>query len=717
MDNGMESMLDTYLFETNSLLDNLDEMLVKDEKLGDFSPDDVNEIFRIMHTIKGSSAMMEFGSLSSIAHHIEDLFFYIRDKGIDSLSSQHKKELFNLMFRSEDCLRGQVEKVENGEPLDTDMDTFASEINDFLKKISSGFDDDSAEKAEGKDAAPANAGSAASSPAAEKPLAAEHLPADNNAVCFLHVFLDEGIGMENLRAFMIINALKECELDFRYYPENMESNPDTCATIIEDGFYLAFESEEMAAKAETNLCTQNHIRSYQLVSLSDLTQESAQTAPASSGPVPAAPVDNAVPQQAEAPKKPQPPAPPKPPVQNAPVKQNLISVNLTKLDSLMNIVGEIVITESMVTSSPELGQLSRDAYDNFMKSARQLRKLTDDLQDISMSLRMVPISGVFQKMNRIVRDMKQKLGKDVRLTLIGEDTEVDKTIVDSIQDPIMHMVRNAMDHGIEETSDERVKAGKSPQGEIILSASHTSSEVVISIADDGMGMNPDKLLAKAKERGILTKPESEYTRKEALGLVMLPGFSTNQTVTEFSGRGVGMDVVKKNVESVGGVVSLTSEEGKGTTFLMKIPLTLAIMDGMKVTVGSSIFTIAIANIRQSFKILSDEIIRDENGSEMVERLGSFYPILRLHEFYGIPTEVTRLEDGILMWVESSDRSFCLFVDDLIGEQQVVVKPLPAFLHSFELKNSGISGCTILGDGNISIILDIQSLHAAAMENI
>ncbi|MCI9557648.1 chemotaxis protein CheA [Clostridiaceae bacterium] len=717
MDNGMESMLDTYLFETNSLLDNLDEMLVKDEKLGDFSPDDVNEIFRIMHTIKGSSAMMEFGSLSSIAHHIEDLFFYIRDKGIDSLSSQHKKELFNLMFRSEDCLRGQVEKVENGEPLDTDMDTFASEINDFLKKISSGFDDDSAEKVEGKNAAPANAGSAASSPAAEKPLSAEHLPADNNAVCFLHVFLDEGIGMENLRAFMIINALKECELDFRYYPENMESNPDTCATIIEDGFYLAFESEEMAAKAETNLCTQNHIRSYQLVSLSDLTQESAQTAPASSGPVPAAPVDNAVPQQAEAPKKPQPPAPPKPPVQNAPVKQNLISVNLTKLDSLMNIVGEIVITESMVTSSPELGQLSRDAYDNFMKSARQLRKLTDDLQDISMSLRMVPISGVFQKMNRIVRDMKQKLGKDVRLTLIGEDTEVDKTIVDSIQDPIMHMVRNAMDHGIEETSDERIKAGKSPQGEIILSASHTSSEVVISIADDGMGMNPDKLLAKAKERGILTKPESEYTRKEALGLVMLPGFSTNQTVTEFSGRGVGMDVVKKNVESVGGVVSLTSEEGKGTTFLMKIPLTLAIMDGMKVTVGSSIFTIAIANIRQSFKILSDEIIRDENGSEMVERLGSFYPILRLHEFYGIPTEVTRLEDGILMWVESSDRSFCLFVDDLIGEQQVVVKPLPAFLHSFELKNSGISGCTILGDGNISIILDIQSLHAAAMENI
>ncbi len=351
-----------------------------------------------------------------------------------------------------------------------------------------------------------------------------------------------------------------------------------------------------------------------------------------------------------------------------------------------------------------------------MKSASQLRKLTDDLQDISMSLRMVPISGVFQKMSRIVRDMKQKLNKDVRLTLIGEDTEIDKTIVDSIQDPIMHMVRNAMDHGIEDDPSERIALGKNPQGEIILSATHTSSEVVISISDDGKGMDPEKLLAKARDKGILTKPESEYSVKEALGLVMLPGFSTNQEVTEFSGRGVGMDVVKKNVESVGGVVSLASEYGKGTTFTMKIPLTMAIVDGMKVTVGNSIFTIPIANIRQSLKILPEDVIRDENDNEMLELMDSFYPVVRLHQFFNIDTDVTELSDGIVMWVETSDRSFCLFVDELVGEQQVVVKPFPAFLNYFELKNSGIAGCTILGDGNISIILDIQSLHSAALEN-
>ncbi len=697
MDNGMEGMLDTYLFETNSLLDRLDEMLVADEKIGDFSLDDVNEIFRIMHTIKGSSAMMEFGSLAEIAHHIEDLFFYIRDKGIDSLDPQHKKELFNLMFRSEDFLRGQVEKVEAGEALDTDLDSFSGEINNFLKKISGA--------AVEEPAAPAPA-PAAASPAA--PTAAGTLPDDKEAVCFLHVFLEEGIGMENLRAYMIINAVKECGIDFRYYPENMETNSETSATIIEEGFFMAFSSEEEANKASGVLRTQGHIRSYELASMPEPEPE----APA---PVKAQPA--AAPAEAPAVSKssPKPAAQPKP-AQNAPVKQNLISVNLMKLDSLQNIVGEIVITESMVTSSPELNQLSRDAYDNFMKSARQLRKLTDDLQDIAMSLRMVPISGVFQKMSRIVRDMKQKLNKDVRLTLVGEDTEVDKTIVDSIQDPIMHMVRNAMDHGIEDDVQDRIAAGKNTQGEIVLSATHTSSEVVITIADDGKGMNPDKLLAKAREKGILTKPENEYTKKEALGLIMLPGFSTNQEVTEFSGRGVGMDVVKKNVEAVGGVVSLNSEEGHGTTFTMKIPLTMAIVDGMRVTVGRSIFTIPIANIRQSFKIMPEEIIRDENGNEMIERMDSFYPVVRLHQFYNIETDIVNLEDGILLWVENSDRSFCLFVDELVGEQQVVVKPFPAFLNFFELKNFGCSGCTILGDGNISIILDIQSLYSAALEN-
>ena len=709
MSSGMDSsILDTYLYEENNLLDQLDEMLVADEKNGDFSTDDVNEIFRIMHTIKGSSAMMEFNSISTIAHHIEDVFFYIRDKGIETLDPEHKKELFNLMFRSEDYLRSEIEKVEQGVPLSTDIDAFSNEINSFLKKISGA----APAQPEASQAAPAASGAAAPAPAASgaaasAPAAPASLPDDKDAACFFHVFLEEGVGMENLRAYMIVNAVRECEVTFRFYPSDMETDPDTSQKIAENGFFLAFDSSEDASKAEGILKTQNHIRSYELVNVPKAAppakaEEKKASVSKSTAPAPAS-TDTAAGKAA-------------PMLSHAPVKQNLISVNLMKLDSLMDIVGEIVITESMVTSSPELNLLPRDNRDNFMKSARQLRKLTNDLQDIAMSLRMVPISGVFQKMNRIVRDMKQSLGKDVRLTIVGEDTEVDKTIVDNIQDPIMHIVRNSMDHGIEETAQERIAAGKDPQGEIVLSASHTSSEVVISVKDDGYGMDPQKILEKARSKNMLTKPDSEYSQKEILGLIMLPGFSTNTEVTEYSGRGVGMDVVKKNVESLGGIVSVSSTYGEGTTISMKIPLTLAIVDGMKVTVGDSIFTIPIANIRQSFKVKADQVIKDEYGNEMVERVDHFYPIVRLHSFYHLPTEVTQMEDGILLWVEANDRSYCLFVDDLIGEQQVVVKPLPAFLSEFNLKDHGITGCTIMGDGNISIILDILSLYSIAVEN-
>ncbi len=737
MDSTMESMLETYLFETNDLLDKLDEMLVADEKIGDFSTDDVNEIFRIMHTIKGSSAMMEFNSISVAAHKVEDLFFFIRDKGIENLNAEDKKDLFNLMFKSEDYLRGEVSKVEAGETLSDNTDEFCKIVSDFLDRISK--DEAAAEAAEaaGK---PAPAGQTAAPSATDTSAGASGvqdinaqlagLPNDPAAKTFIHIFLEEGVGMENLRAFMIVNALKDCDINFRYYPADMETNSGTAQSIIDNGFYLAFDDEASCQNALGVLPSQNHIRSFEEVEAPAAAPAPSQPAkeekavaapgeskkqdtPAASSAKPAAPGASAhktsgadTGKSAGTPKK------------AAPIKQSLISVNLQKLDALMDLVGEIVITESMVTSSPVLKQLDQEDFDSFNKSARQLRKLTNDLQDISMSLRMVPISGVFQKMNRIVRDMKQKLGKDVRLTLIGENTEVDKSIVDSIQDPIMHIVRNSMDHGIEKTKEERIAAGKDPQGEIVLSATHTSSEVVISVSDDGYGMDPQKLLDKAEQKGILTKPRSAYSTREALNLILLPGFSTNKEVTEYSGRGVGMDVVKRNVETVGGAVRIDSELGKGTTITLKIPLTMAIVDGMKVTVGNSIFTIPISNITQSFKIENDdEIVRDEKGNEIIERMGNFYPVIRLSSFYNLKgTYDDDVKEGIMIWVEAGDKSCVLYADDLLGEQQVVVKPLPTYFNNFDLKSVGISGCSILGDGNICIILDVAGIYAAAVEN-
>ena len=318
--------------------------------------------------------------------------------------------------------------------------------------------------------------------------------------------------MENLRAFMLVTTLQESGYDFIYSPTGVENDSGTTQEIIDNGFYLGFKDEDQAKKAVVIVAGSNNIHSYELIennspqeSDKEERRESASVAPEKSAPA--------------KPQAPRPAGTPQSSSHHAPVKQNLISVNLSKLDSLMALVGEIVITESMVTSSPDLKGLK---LDNFMKSARQLRKLTDDLQDISMSLRMVSVSGVFQKMNRIVRDMRKTLNKDVKLTLVGEDTELDKSIVDSISDPIMHIVRNSMDHGIEETVDERIAAGKDPQGEIVLSAVHTGNEVIISIQDDGVGVDTDKVLEKAKRNNFLTKPEEEYTKKDILALLMEP---------------------------------------------------------------------------------------------------------------------------------------------------------------------------------------------------
>ena len=679
MDNGMDNLLETYLFEVNSLLEQLDEILIHAEQAGDFTSDDVNEIFRSMHTIKGSSAMLEFNSIMTVSHHIEDLFYYIRENGTDGLDASQKSELFNLVFKATDMIRSEVAKVENNEPLMDDIDNIIQEINSFLAKISGTEPEEPDGSKAPKTAAAGNAA------VSDHPFA-------------IRVLFEEGCSMENLRAFMLVNTLREEELSFDSYPADTETNPDTASAIVQDGFFLFCEDKETADKIVQTVRQSNNIQSYELL---ENPAPAAAPAPAETSaqkekpaPAPAAAAKQESQQRS---------------LTSAANKQSLISVNLSKLDSLMALVGEIVITESMVVSSPDLRNLK---LDNFLKSARQLRKLTDDLQDIAMSLRMVPVSGVFQKMNRIVRDMSKDLHKNVRLTVVGADTEVDKSIVDNISDPIMHIVRNSMDHGIENTEEERIAAGKPAQAEIILSANHTGSEVIISVTDDGKGMDPDAILAKAKRQGLLIKPEEEYSQKEILSLLMLPGFSTNTEVTEYSGRGVGLDVVKKNVEALGGSVVITSEKGHGSTTTMKLPLTLSIVDGMELSVGDAIFTIPIANIRQSFKASDKDIIYDTENHELIRCLDSFYPIIRINELYGIESHAQKIEDGILMWVEEGDLSFCLFIDELIGEQQVVVKPIPSYLNQFNIKDSGISGCTILGDGNISIILDVANIYQA-----
>ncbi len=708
-------MMEAYLFEVNTLLEQLDDIVLAAEKASTFSQDDVNEIFRIMHTIKGSSAMMEFNSLMTIAHRIEDLFFVIRDKTMDAIPENLRPELFDLIFHAIDFFRAEIEKLESNEPLTEDIDNFVANINSFSDKIQSG----GKQQPETEAVAPASEAEENMEPEAG---ASEKVPEDAGQYVsdefpyVMHVFFDEGSGMENLRALMLVNSVKDfCEeSQFNYYPVDLKLNPDTATFVVESGFYIGFRTPQDREKAMPAVTEFGSVRTYQMFDF--------QTAEA--------PVEDAEPQETETytaePEEFVPVEQPSEPVAPVPassapaatavassakqthIKESLISVNLSKLDQLNAVVGEIVITESMVTASPDLKGLK---LDKFTAAARQLRSLTDELQDVSMSLRMVPVSSTFQKMKRIVRDMGKKLNKETALVLEGEETEVDKAIVDSISDPIMHIVRNSMDHGIE-SAEERRATGKDPVGKIILSARHTGSEVIIEVADDGQGVDDEAVLAKAMRQG-LAQPGIDYSHKDILNFLLAPGFSTNVEVTEFSGRGVGMDVVKSNVESVGGVVSISSERGKGMTTTLKIPLTMAIMDGMEVSTGGSIFTIPINNIRQIIKITEGDVIHDTVHGEMIKIMDNFYSIVRAKEFYRLENGVDSFDDGILLWVESMDNSFCLFVDELIGEQQIVVKPLPNYVNNFGIKNYGISGCTMLGDGSISLILDVGNIYSAA----
>jgi len=367
----------------------------------------------------------------------------------------------------------------------------------------------------------------------------------------------------------------------------------------------------------------------------------------------------------------------------------------------MDMVGELVITEAMVTQNPEFVSLEIESFD---KASRQLHKITSELQDMVMAIRMVPLSTTFMKMHRIIRDMTKKLNKDVALDVYGEETEVDKNIIEKIADPLMHIIRNSLDHGIENAKEREAK-GKKLQGTISLEAKNSGSDVLIIIKDDGKGLDKLKLYDKALTQGLVSRPFDDMSDREIYNLILQPGFSTKEEVTEFSGRGVGMDVVARNIESIGGTVIVDSEIDIGTTIILKIPLTLAIIEGMNIKVGDARFTLPIVTIRESFRPNNSEIIKDPEGQEMIMVRGLCYPIFRLHEFYKIPTDIKSINEGILIMVEEDEKSCCIFADELLGQQQVVVKSLPNYVKKYK-QIRGLGGCTLLGDGSISLILDV-----------
>lgn len=382
------------------------------------------------------------------------------------------------------------------------------------------------------------------------------------------------------------------------------------------------------------------------------------------------------------------------------VKRDL-RIDLVKLDHLLDLVGELVIASGMVTNHPVLRDLN---IPDLERSFHQLQNVVSELQEMALGVRMVPIESVFKKMTRLVHDLSAKCGKQIKLDLIGEKTEVDKNLADLLADPLVHMIRNAIDHGME-SPDERQGTGKSSTGTLTLSAEQEGGDVVISIRDDGRGMNRDRILAKAIERKCIEKDGSDLSDEEIFRFIFLPGFSTADSITATSGRGVGMDVVKSNVEKMNGRIQIQSAPGKGTSINLRIPLTLSIIEGMQVRVGHGRFILPMLAVKESVAGKSHQIARLMGQEEMLLLRGHAYPIVRLHALHRIQDAVNRIESGILLMLESQGASYGLLVDEIIGQRQTVVKALPSFLGPVP----GVTACSILDDGAISLILDPISL--------
>ncbi|ENZ9536510.1 TPA: chemotaxis protein CheA [Clostridioides difficile] len=696
----MRQMLDMFIFETSLLLEQLDEIMIQIEKEKVFTHNNINETFRIMHTIKGSASMMGLDNISALAHSVEDLFYAIREGKIEVLDNDL---LFDLVFQSLDFIRRDIDELQSRGCISSDYSNFIEGIEEYVStlELSSSMkskDNANLESTDEKEVIDSNF----------------EYKEDSDVV---KIIFEQGCMMENVRAFMLVFELRDyCEfIDF--YPKDVETNAESTEYIKSYGFYIQFVAKEDKAIVYKTIEDNLYVKEYINISKKEIEMKNTSNNDT---------VENKLKDNNKVSKS----------YQNnytedeiqedvlnektdmekdslseenehLPIsKQSIMSVNLEKLDLLQNIVGEIVIMESMVVNSVNSTGVD---IDNFNKATRQLHKLTDELQDIVMSMRMIQIAGVFQKMHRIVRDMNKKLDKNVELITIGAETEVDKSVIDNLAEPFMHLIRNAMDHAIEPI-EERIAKGKEEVGKIVLSAENLGGEAVISISDDGRGIMRDKILAKAKEQGLLKHQSNEYTDDEVNSLIMTPGFSTKESITEFSGRGVGMDIVRKSIEKVGGSIEVKSKQDEGTTFTIKIPLTLSIVEGMKFKVGDSLFTLPISSIRRTFKLTDlNQIITEGNKTELITIYGACIPIIRLHKIYNIQTKVTNLMNGNMIIIENEHKAVCIFVDEIIGNQQVVVKPFPVYFNRFNIKNKGLSGCTILGDGSISLIIDADSI--------
>ena len=627
----------------------------------------INTIFRAAHSIKGGSATFGFNSIANFTHVLETLLDQIRE-GERNITSEH----INLLLKSVDCLRALLSSLKVQEEPDlAQADTLREQFEKLLGM-----------------------------PAGEEQGEETHheqVIVNTYQIDFKPHFHLFKTGNEPL--FMISELAELGELEVQAFtdaiPDIKELTSDEC--FLYWRFFLNTERDEQAIKEIFEWVEDDADIKVELCGglFNDAKAESEEV-------INEPTIVEEAPKTAEQPKANKAKADANAPSAKAAPESTSIRVGIDKVDSLINMVGELVITQAMLNQLSEQ-EMTATAVTSLQEGLAQLAHNTRDLQENVMRIRMLPINFVFSRFPRLVRDIAQKLNKEVELKLIGEQTELDKTVMEKISDPMVHLVRNSLDHGIE-TVEKRIAAGKDPVGKVTLNAFHQGGNIVIEIMDDGQGLNTQKIKEKAIANELITG-DSELTDDEINELIFMPGFSTADEVSDLSGRGVGMDVVKRNIQSLNGSVEVTSAAGIGSTFTIRLPLTLAILDGQLVKVAKHTYIIPLISIVESLQIDIAKVSRVGKDLDVLRLRDEYIPILRLYEIFNHQGAIESLDKTFLVVVENDNQKVGVLVDDLLSQQQVVIKSLEANYH----KVDGVSGATILGDGRVSLILDISGL--------
>lgn len=658
---------------------------------GGVNGEDINTIFRAAHSIKGGSGTFGFTAVSNFTHVMETLLDEMRDG-----RRQVTQEAINVLLGSVDCLREMLRAIQDGVEIDSGSVAQHQAALDAELNTAAGCNAIALPEADSLDIDTAQI--------AASPVAASEI--QGWSIAFSPHLDMLRTGNEPVRMFRELATLGAltATVDLRGVPELYDLNPEECHLSWKlnlRGNISAADIDEVFDWVEEDC---------------DLAKQPILSVPDSCEPVALQmPVDVSSTSLAEpAPKvADQPSAIPVKETQKDDNKSatpskgsSSIRVDTGKIDTLINMVGELVITQSMLSLIGE--HFEPNKLDQLKNGLSQLERHTRELQESVMNIRMLPISFVFSRFPRLAHDISSKLGKKIELKLVGENTEVDKTVVELLSDPLVHLVRNSLDHGIE-MPDVRRAAGKPETGTVILKAYHRGGNIVIEVSDDGNGMDKEKLRAKAVEKGLI-EADAVLTEKQCYELIFMPGFSTAEKLTDISGRGVGMDVVRRNIQALGGNIEIISTLGKGSTMAIHLPLTLAILDGQSIAVGDETYILPLGAIIESLNIKEDRVNRVVGKGETFLLRGQYLPIIRIHEIFNVPNpKASKLTDGLLVVVEGQGVRCGLFVDDLLGQQQVVIKSLEANYRRVE----GVSAATILGDGSVALILDIPGLMRLA----